>query len=57
MKIKMSYPPEERWIAAAISAFVRHLCPGTKVRESDRHPPYRHIYLTTKQKVRHEQTD
>lgn len=48
MKIKLSYTPEERWIAYGISAFVRNLCPGTKVRESDKHPPRKITYLTVK---------
>ncbi len=48
MKITIAYLPEEEREADLICRFVHRLCPG-KVRKSDRHPPYLHIYLTTKQ--------
>ena len=28
--------------------FLWHFLPETKTRKSDRHPPFKHIYLTTK---------
>ena len=47
MKIKISYKPEEEKKAvAAVVAFLR-LHPGSTVRKSDRHDPFRHIYIAT----------
>ena len=48
MKIIVAYLPEEEREANGIRWFVYGMCPGTKVRKSDRHPPFKHIYLTTK---------
>ena len=47
MKVKISYlPEEEKTVAAELAAFrLRH--PAAKIRRSDRHPPYRPIYLAT----------
>lgn len=48
MKIKISYKPEEeKEAAASVAAFLR-LHPGAIVRKSDRHEPFRHIYIATK---------
>lgn len=48
MKIKFAYLPEEEQEAAAdLAALLRHH-PGAKVHKSDTHPPFKHIYLTTK---------
>ena len=47
MKIKISYKPEEeKEAAASVAAFLR-LHPGAIVRKSDRHDPFRHIYIAT----------
>ena len=48
MKITFANLPEEQEEAAASVAALRRLQPGIMVRESDRHPPFRHFYLTTK---------
>ena len=48
MKISISYIPEEAREADLIFHFVRNLCPGVRTHESDRHPPFKHLYLTTK---------
>ncbi len=48
MKIALAYLPEEKEGAAAALAALLQLYPGARVRESDTHPPYLHIYLTTK---------
>lgn len=48
MKVKITNLPEESREAAAVLAALLQLFPGVKVRTSDAHPPYHHIYLTTK---------
>lgn len=48
MKITVAYIPEEQEEAAAILAALRPLQAWEKVSKSDRHPPFKHIYLTTK---------
>lgn len=48
MKITIAFTDMEQQEAATIVAVLRRLQPGVKVRESDRHPPFKHIYLTTK---------
>ena len=48
MKIKLAYTLEERKEAAAAMAALLRLYPGAKIRESSRHEPFKHMYLTTK---------
>ena len=48
MKITIAYLPEEQEEATAVLVALRPLLAWEKVRKSDRHPPYKHIYLTTK---------
>lgn len=48
MKIKISYKPEEEKKAAAAVVALLRLYPGATVRKSDRHAPFLHIYITTK---------
>ncbi len=48
MKVIIAHTAEEREEAAAVLAALRPLLPGVRVRKSDRHPPFKHIYLTTK---------
>lgn len=52
MKITVAYLPEDEKDAAAVLAALRRLHPDGNVRKSDRHPPYLHVYLTTRQKKR-----
>ena len=47
MKITFAYLPEEQEEAAAGVAALRQLQPRMKVRKSDAHPPFKHVYLTT----------
>lgn len=47
MKISIAYLPDEESEAAADLAALRQLHPRLKVRKSESHPPFRHIYLTT----------
>lgn len=48
MKITIAYIPDEQREVAAILAVLRQLHPGAKARNSERHPPFKHIYITTK---------
>lgn len=48
MKITFAYLPEEQEEAAASVAALRQLQPRLKVRKSDAHPPFKHLYLTTR---------
>ena len=48
MKITIAYLPEEEREADIIHVFSRSLLDNVKVRKSDRHPPFKHIYLTAK---------
>lgn len=48
MKITFAYLPEEQEEAAASVAALQQLHPRMKVRKSDAHPPFEHLYLTTK---------
>ena len=48
MKLKITYRPGEERKARLILSFVKGLCPGAKLRESDAQPPYKVAYLTDK---------
>lgn len=50
MKIKLSFLPAERErVSEAVKALERVLAgDGPRISRSDRHPPYRHIYIVTK---------
>ena len=48
MKIKISYKPEEEKEAAASVVALLRILHGAKVRESDRHAPFKHTYITTR---------
>lgn len=48
MKISVAYLPAEAREADLICRFVKGLLPAAKVHKSDVHPPYKHVYLTTK---------
>lgn len=49
MKITIAHLPGETLAARTVEEWCRVIFPGAKVRKSDRHPPYLHIYMTTKQ--------
>ena len=53
MKIKISYLPEEESAATADLAVLQLRHPDAKIRRSDRHPPYRQIYLTPNKEKDH----
>ena len=46
MKITLAYLPVEDEEAAAVLASLLRLHPGAKVRKSDRHAPFLHVYVT-----------
>ena len=46
MKVKISYTVDETENADALAADIRKLLPNASVKRSDRHPPYRHLYIS-----------
>lgn len=46
MKIKISYTADETENADALAADIKKRLPNSSVKRSDRHPPYRHIYIS-----------
>lgn len=48
MKITLAFLPEEAQRAYLLVRAARGLFDVEKVRESERHAPYTHIYITTK---------
>ena len=53
MKITFAYLPEEQEEAAAGVAALQQIQPRLKVRKSDAHPPFKHLYLTTRKPGNH----
>lgn len=52
MKITIAYLPEWETAANAFVEVAQRMLPGIKVRESDRHAPFKHIYLTIRKPKR-----
>lgn len=48
MKITIAYLPGEDREAGIIEAFIKGLIPGVKPRKSERHAPYKHVYIATR---------
>lgn len=48
MKITIAYIPDEEEAVTTSVAALRRIFPDIGTRKSDRHPPFKHIYLTTK---------
>lgn len=48
MKIIIAYLPEEEQKAKRLQAVALGVIPDAKVKESDRHAPFKHIYLSSK---------
>ena len=46
MKVKISYTVDETEKADALAADIRKRLPNASVKRSDRHPPYRHLYIS-----------
>ena len=47
MKITIAYTEENNAAAAASVAALKEVLPGVKVKKSEKHPPFKHLYLTT----------
>lgn len=47
MKIKIAYGPGEHLLANMALVSLQKMLPSAKVRKSDVHPPYKHIYIET----------
>lgn len=54
MKIKITYSPNERDKVRLIARIAQQIMEpnGSRVKESDKHPPYRHIYISSKEPPR-----
>lgn len=50
MKIKIAYLPEEENLAHRVVQVLRCVMDDPKVKERCQHPPFHHIYLTSKSK-------
>lgn len=48
MKIRIAFAPEDRMEAAAAMAALLRLFPDARLKERDAHPPFKHLYMTTK---------
>ena len=46
MKVKISYTASETENADALAADIKKRLPNASVKRSDRHPPYRHMYIS-----------
>ena len=47
MKISIAYLPGEEREAEALSRVTKALLKPVKMKKSDRHPPYKHIYISS----------
>ena len=47
MKIRICYQASEAKKADALEADIKKRLPNASVKRSDRHPPYRHIYISS----------
>lgn len=47
MKVRIAYQAGEEKQAQTLFELVRGFLNGPRVRTSDKHPPYRHIYIST----------
>lgn len=46
MKIRICYQASEAKKADALAADIKKRLPNASVKRSERHPPYRHIYIS-----------
>lgn len=53
MKVTIAYLPGEEREADILKRTVASIMEPAKVRESERHAPYRHIYITTRKPENH----
>lgn len=48
MKVKITYLPGEEKRAYLLARIAASVLPKSKVKERQEHPPYRHIYISSK---------
>lgn len=48
MKITIAYTADEATKALTVLGIIRDYLPDTTVHKSERHPPYTHLYVSTK---------
>ena len=51
MKVKIAYLPGEERQAEVLQNCAKELLKPVKVQRSDRHPPYKHIYIATEKQT------
>lgn len=51
MKITIAYTEDSSTDAAASVAALIKMFPGARVKQSEKHPPFKHYYVTTRQKA------
>lgn len=51
MKLKITYLPGEERQAEALHNVAKELLKPVKVQRSDRHPPFKHIYIATEKQL------
>lgn len=57
MKVKIAYLPGEEQEAESLHNCAKELLKPVKVNRSDRHAPYRHIYIATEKQATEKQPD
>lgn len=55
MKITFAYLPEEQEDANSGVSALKRLYPNMKLRKSEKHEPYRHVYLNIKSQLQNKQ--
>lgn len=45
MKLSISFLPDESAVARGLTSIIKSYFKKCKIRETDNHPPYKHIYI------------
>ena len=51
MKVKIAYLPGEEQEAESLSRITKALLKPVKIKKSNSHPPYKHIYITSEKQL------